>query len=55
MPGPRQAERGAVEATVTVDNKGQFEKKTAFYVRLANGTREIADDAEREKYVAGRW
>jgi hypothetical protein len=32
-----------VDAKVTVDNKGQFEKRTAFYVRLANGTREITD------------
>jgi type I restriction enzyme R subunit len=44
-----------VEATVTIDKKGQFEKKTAFYVRLANGTREIADPEERQKYIAGRW
>ncbi|MGI8948838.1 MAG: hypothetical protein ACR2FV_12875 [Ornithinimicrobium sp.] len=35
--------------------KGQMEKKTAFYVRLANGTREITDPVERQKYVASRW
>jgi type I restriction enzyme R subunit len=44
-----------VDAKVTVDNKGQFEKKTAFYVRLANGSREIADPVERQKYIASRW
>ena len=37
------------------DRKGQFEHKTAFYVRLANGTREIDDPMERERYIAGRW
>lgn len=44
-----------VEAEVVVDRKGQFERKTAFYVRLANGTREIDDPLERERYIAGRW
>ncbi len=45
-----------VEARVTVaDDKGQLRKKTAFFVRLANGTREIADPTERHKYVVGRW
>ncbi|MDQ6783607.1 MAG: DEAD/DEAH box helicase family protein [Actinomycetota bacterium] len=44
-----------VDATVTVDKKGQMEKRTTFYVRLANGTREIADPGERQKYIAGRW
>jgi type I restriction enzyme R subunit len=44
-----------VDAKVTIDNKGQFEKKTAFYVRVANGTREIIDPAERQKYIASRW
>jgi hypothetical protein len=29
-------------------------KKTAFYVRAANGTREL-DEAERAKYVTSRW
>ena len=41
-------------ATVSVDNKGQVEKKTAFYVRVANGTKEL-DDTEKQKYVASRW
>jgi len=44
-----------VEAQVVVDRKGQFERKTAFFVRLANGTREITDPAERQRYIAGRW
>jgi type I restriction enzyme, R subunit len=44
-----------VEATVTVDNKGQFEKKTIFYVRVANGTRPITDPEERQRYIASRW
>ena len=44
-----------VEAKVVVDNKGQFERKTAFYVRLGNGTREIGDPVERQKYIASRW
>jgi hypothetical protein len=35
--------------------KGQFEHKTAFYVRFANGAREIEDPMERERHIAGRW
>ena len=44
-----------MEAKVIVDRKGQFERKTAFYIRLSNGTREIVDPVERQKYIAGRW
>lgn len=44
-----------VEAKVVVDHKGQFERRTAFYVRLGNGTREISDPMERQRYIAGRW
>jgi type I restriction enzyme R subunit len=45
-----------VEAKVTLaDVQGQFFKKTAFYVRLANGTREITDLVERQRYIRGRW
>jgi type I restriction enzyme R subunit len=44
-----------VDAHVTVERAGKPEKKTAFYVRLANGTREIADQEERRKYIASRW
>ena len=47
--------RFPVEAKVTVDNQGQFQRKSAFYVRLNNGTREIADPTERQKYIVGRW
>ena len=44
-----------VDAVVTVDRKGQLEKKTAFYVRVANGTREIIAAEERRRYIAARW
>jgi hypothetical protein len=43
-----------VEAKVTIDKKGQFEKKKAFYIRLNNGTIEVAHD-EKQKYMATRW
>lgn len=43
-----------VDATVTVDVKGQMQKKTAFYVRVGNGTRDL-NDAEKQKYIVGRW
>lgn len=44
-----------VEATVKVDKNGQTVKKAAFYIRVGNGTREIADLAEKQKYIAARW
>ena len=44
-----------VDATVVVDKGGQLHKKVAFYVRIGNGTREITDPAERQKYIASRW
>jgi type I restriction enzyme R subunit len=45
-----------VEARITVaDDKDQLQKRAAFFVRLANGTREIADPAERQRYIVGRW
>ncbi len=45
-----------VEATITVDKDGQFQKKEgAFFVRIGNGTREITDPDERQKYIASRW
>ena len=44
-----------VEATVTVDKKGQILTKTAFYFRIGNGTREITDPVERQRYIASRW
>jgi type I restriction enzyme, R subunit len=44
-----------VDAKVIVDKRGQFQKKTAFYIRIGNGTRDITDAAERQKYIASRW
>jgi type I restriction enzyme R subunit len=44
-----------VDATVVVDKAGQLQKKTAFYVRIGNGTREITSPDERQKYIASRW
>ncbi len=43
-----------VEAIVTVDKQGQHVKKTAFYVRVANGTRELSD-LEKDKYLKSHW
>ena len=43
-----------VEAKVSVEKKGQIEKKTAFFVRRLNGTAEL-DDIERQRYIATRW
>ncbi len=43
-----------VDAVVTIDKKGQFEKKTAFFIRLSNGPVEL-NEAEKEKYIASRW
>ena len=40
-----------MDAEVTVDKKGQLQKKKAFYIRFNNGTREIDDPAERQKYI----
>jgi type I restriction enzyme R subunit len=47
--------RFPVEATVTVDKGGQLVKKTAFYVRVGNGTREITDPDEKQRYIATRF
>lgn len=44
-----------IDAHVVVDRKGQLESKTAFYVRIGNGTREISDSQERQRYIAQRW
>ena len=44
-----------VDATVVVDKGGQLSKRTAFYVRIGNGTREISDFAERGRYLASRF
>ena len=37
-----------------VDKQGQQSKKTAFYVRVANSTRELNDE-QKAKYVPQRW
>jgi type I restriction enzyme R subunit len=45
-----------VEAEVTVaDSKGQWSKRSAFFIRLNNATREIEDERELQRYVALRW
>lgn len=44
-----------VEARVKVGKGGQTVKKTAFYVRIGNGTREVADPDEKQKFIASRW
>jgi type I restriction enzyme R subunit len=44
-----------VDASVKIDKAGQLVKKTAFYVRIGNGTREISDPTEKQKYIASRW
>ncbi len=44
-----------VEATVTVAKIGQQIKKSAFYIRIGNGTREITEPGEKQKYLATRW
>jgi type I restriction enzyme R subunit len=43
-----------VDAKVTIDKKGQMIKKTAFYVRAGNATREL-DATEKAKYILSRW
>ncbi len=45
-----------VEAEVVeVDGKGQHKKKVAFYGRFGNGTREISEPAERDRYRMQVW
>jgi hypothetical protein len=44
-----------IDANVSVDKGGQMVKKTAFYVRIGNGTREITDPAEKQRFIASRW
>lgn len=45
-----------VHATVTtIDSKGQHEKRPRFYARQGNGTREITDEEEIQRYIAQRW
>ena len=42
-------------AVTTVDAKGQHKKKARFYLRQGNGTREVTDEVEVQKYIAERW
>ncbi|MDQ3236321.1 MAG: ATP-binding protein [Actinomycetota bacterium] len=45
-----------VEATVVeVDKKGQHIEKKLFYGRFGNGTRQISDPKERERYQVQVW
>jgi hypothetical protein len=45
-----------VDAEVTeADKNGQHKKKTAFYGRFGNGTREIPDPEERNRYRLHVW
>lgn len=45
-----------VEAMITtVAKDGTHQKAKRFYVRIGNGTREITNPDERERYIAGRW
>jgi len=43
-----------VDATVTVDVKGQLVKKTAFYVRAGSSTLAL-DAAEKDKHIRDTW
>jgi len=43
-----------VDADVKIEKNGQLLTKTAFYVRIGNGTREV-DGTERQKYIGARW
>jgi type I restriction enzyme R subunit len=45
-----------VDAEVTLpDAQGQLLKRRVFYVRRSNGTKAIADEEERDRYIAERW
>lgn len=39
----------------TIDKNGQHTTKRRFYIRIGNGTREITDKDETQRYIAGRW
>ena len=43
-----------VEATVSVNRKGQLVEEQGLYVRVDNATKKLTD-AERQKYLTGRW
>jgi len=38
-----------------IDPSGNHAKHTAFFMRLANGTREFADEEQVQRYIAQRW
>ncbi len=40
---------------VEVDKKGQHIEKKLFYGRFGNGTRQISDPKERERYQVQVW
>ena len=42
-------------AITKLDSHGNHSKQEAFFVRLANGTREITDDREVQRYIRQRW
>jgi type I restriction enzyme R subunit len=45
-----------VHAEVTkVDQSGSHSKQTAFFIRLANGTKEISNEREIQRYIAQHW
>ncbi len=44
-----------VDANVKIETNGQLIKKTAFYVRIGNGTKEIPEGPEKQKLIASRW
>lgn len=43
-----------VDAEVTVEKHGTLVRKSAFFVRAGNSTREL-NEAEKAKYIRGRW
>ncbi len=38
-----------------MDKRGQHRKRTAFYGRFGNGTREIKDPGQRDRYRLQVW
>jgi hypothetical protein len=45
---------GHINGAQRTGTDGQLHKKTAFFVRTGNSTREL-DATEKAKYVLGRW
>jgi hypothetical protein len=44
-----------VESSITIEKKGQPEKKTSFFMRLNGQSREADTDEQKQLYVAQRW